>query len=32
LSNDMRVGFLIILGELDGGEFDWGSGNWRERK
>ncbi len=31
LSNDMRVAFLVIFGEMAGGEFDWGSGKWAER-
>jgi hypothetical protein len=32
LSNDMRVAFLVILGDLDGGVFDWSSGTWKERR
>jgi hypothetical protein len=30
--NDLRVAWLIIAGECDGGEFDWASGNFRRRK
>jgi hypothetical protein len=30
--NEIRTGWLIIFGELKGGVFDWGSGQWVERK
>jgi len=32
LSNDERVAFLIIMGENDGGTFDWTSCKWEEKK
>lgn len=32
LSNNERVAWLIICGEIDGGEFDWSTGNWRDRR
>lgn len=30
LSNDERVAFLIICGEIDGGTFDWNKGEWEK--
>ena len=32
LTNAERVAFLIMIGEADGGEFDWQSLSWKERK
>lgn len=32
VSNDMRVAWLIIFGEIDGGEFDWGAITWKKRE
>jgi len=29
---EMRVGLCIILGELEGGEFDWGAMAFKEQK
>ena len=28
LDADYRTGFSIILGELEGGSFDWSRGEW----
>jgi hypothetical protein len=31
--NDWQLfGFQVIAGELDGGQFDWRTKSWRERK
>jgi hypothetical protein len=32
LSRQERVAILIVSGEIDGAEFDWSVGQWRERK
>ena len=32
LSNDERVAWLIIMGELEGGVFNWTTGQWEQRK
>jgi len=32
LSNEERVAFCIMFGELDGGVFDWGALSWRKPK
>lgn len=31
LSRNERVAMLVISGEIEGGEFDWSIGQWRER-
>lgn len=32
MSRPERIGRIVILGELEGGEFDWSNGRWKERK
>jgi hypothetical protein len=31
LTNNVRVAWLVIMGELDGGEFNWSSLRWNEK-
>lgn len=30
LDDDTRCGWLIALGEIEGGKFDWSSMRWKE--
>jgi hypothetical protein len=32
LSNDERVAWIIIYGEIDGGIFNWQTGQWEKPK
>ena len=32
LSNDERMAFLVICGEIDGGTFNWSTGQWERPK
>jgi hypothetical protein len=31
LEPDERMGMVIIIGRMDGGDFDWNSGSWVKR-
>jgi hypothetical protein len=31
MSPAQLLGFRVIAGELEGGEFDWGAGRWRTK-
>jgi hypothetical protein len=32
LSNDERLAYLIMFGEMDGGTFNWSTGKWEKPK
>lgn len=32
LDDAERAAFVVIVAEFDGGQFDWNTGQWKERR